>query len=410
VQADGTERAPVSLRRVPVALMRGGPVRGLFVHAHDLPSSPRARDALLRRALGGPDPQGRFADGLGAALAHGGRVVVVSRSQRPGCDIEFLVGAPSPDAAAIDWSGGCGPIVAAVGPFAIQERLFPVSGDGAARLRLRHAGTGERIDAFVPVRGGEVLEEGAFADDGVPHAAAEIRLEHLAPAATPFPTLRLREPLAVDGLGEVEATLLDVGGPSVFVKAHALGLTGRERAAELSRARPALERLQALRRAAAARLGLGDPAWLRDAGPRVAWVAGPASYRASAGGEVAADAIDLLLRELPGPGGDPGDGTLALAAAVAAAVPGTVVADVARTLPGVATRIGAADGAASVCADVASRDAGPRSAWRVERCAVSRSARRLLVGTLYVPEPASLSGRAESARAAPPAARSPHRD
>ncbi len=393
---------------MPVALMRGGPVRGLFVHADDLPAAPRARDALLRRALGGPDPRGRFADGLGALLEGGGRVVVVRRARRAGCDVEFLAGAPSRDGAVVDWGVPLGAIVAAVGPFALQQGLFPAD-DGLARLRLLHATSGERIDAFVPVRRGEVVEEGTFAEDGVPFPCAEVRLEHLEPSDAPLPTGRVREPLAVPGLGEVEASLLDVGGASVFVKAGALGLTGRESPRELARARGVLERIEALRRAAAARLSRGDVRASSDAAPRVAWVAEPAAYRLPGGGEVAADAVDLLLREPP-----VGDGdctlALALAVAVAAAVPGTVVADVARTLPGVATRIGAADGTTTVCAEVAWRDGASRAGWRVERCVRSSGARRLLAGALHVPEPAAGPGRPGTGAAGGSAAGSSHRD
>jgi 2-methylaconitate cis-trans-isomerase PrpF len=386
----------MSAARLRITLMRGGPAQALFVHAHDLPSSPRARDALLLRALGGPDPRGRFVDGVGGAIAGGARIVVVARSQRAGCDLEFLVGAASADAALLDWTVPCGGLAAAVGPFAVHERVFPAD-DGLARLRLLHATTGERIDAFVPVRRGEVVEEGGFAGEGVPFPGVEIRLEHLAPAGDPFPTGLPREALAVPGLGEVEATLIDVGGPAVFVKADALGLTGREPPEEVARARRTLERIEAIRLAAAARLGLGEPARLRPEVPRVAWVAKPAAYRASGGADVPADAIDLLVRER-GPaavGADPVDG--ALAVAVAAAVPGTVVADVARTLPGVATRIGAAGGTAAVGAEVAWRE---RAGWRVERCVLSRGARRLMVGEVFVPGPVQTARDAPAGRPA----------
>jgi 2-methylaconitate cis-trans-isomerase PrpF len=386
----------MSAARLRITLMRGGPAQALFVHAHDLPSSPRARDALLLRALGGPDPRGRFVDGVGGAIAGGARIVVVARSQRAGCDLEFLVGAASADAALLDWTVPCGGLAAAVGPFAVHERVFPAD-DGLARLRLLHATTGERMDAFVPVRRGEVVEEGGFAGEGVPFPGVEIRLEHLAPAGDPFPTGLPREALAVPGLGEVEATLIDVGGPAVFVKADALGLTGREPPEEVARARRTLERIEAIRLAAAARLGLGEPARLRPEVPRVAWVAKPAAYRASGGADVPADAIDLLVRER-GPaavGADPVDG--ALAVAVAAAVPGTVVADVARTLPGVATRIGAAGGTAAVGAEVAWRE---RAGWRVERCVLSRGARRLMVGEVFVPGPVQTARDAPAGRPA----------
>jgi hypothetical protein len=372
----------MSTRRLPVTLMRGGDSQALFVHAHDLPTSPRARDALLLRALGAPDPRGRFADGLGGAMAGGARVVVVARSQRAGVDLEFRAGAvPADPADTIDWTRPRGALVAAVGPFAIHERVLPVD-EGLARLRLLDASSGERIDAFVQVRDGDVLEADGLAGDGGPFHGAEVRLEFVAPASDPFPTGLMREPLAVAGLGEVEATLVDVGGPVVFVKAGALGLSGREAPGEVARATRAAGRIEAIRCAAAARLGLGEPSRPTSGSPRVAWVAPPAGYRASGGEDVPADAIDLLVREPARPGHDAADG--ALAVAVAAAVPGTVVADVARTLPGVATRIGAATGAVAVAAEVAPR---PGGGWRVERCVLSRGARRLLAGEAFVPQP-----------------------
>jgi 2-methylaconitate cis-trans-isomerase PrpF len=300
--------------------------------------------------------------------------------------------APADPAGTIDWTRPRGALVAAVGPFAIHERVVPAE-EGLARLRLLDASSGERIDAFVQVRDGEVLESHGLAGDGVPFPGAEVRLEFVAPAADAFPTGLPREPLAVAGLGEVEATLVDVGGPAVFVKAAALGLSGREAPGEIARARRTAERIEAIRLAAAVRLGLGGPSRLPPGLPRVAWVAQPAGYRASGGEDVPADAIDLLVRESARPGFDAADS--ALAVAVAAAVPGTVVADVARTLPGVATRIGAAAGAVAVAAEVAPRTGG---GWRVERCVLSRGARRLLAGEAFVPQP-------EPARSAGPTGR-----
>jgi 2-methylaconitate cis-trans-isomerase PrpF len=368
--------------RLPAVLMRGGAARGLFLHAHDLPAQPRARDALLLRAAGGPDPRGRHLDGVGCA-GEPTRVVVLARSQRPGVDVDVLCGAIAPGTTVIDWNAPLGSLAAAAGAFAIAERVYP-AGDGLARVRMRHLPEGTRIDAFVPVRGGEVIEEGGFVEDDVPFASAEIRLEVLEPVDEPFPTGETRETLEVPGVGAFDATLVSVGAPIVFVRADAFGLSGRESPEEVARRRRLPERLDALRALAARRLGLTEG----GAAPAVCWVAKPASYRGG-GVDVPADAIDLLARLAPAGDGRGADGhAVSVAIAVAAAVPGTVVAEVARTLPGVATRIGHAGGTVAVGAEV-SRRGGPQGAerWRVDRCVLSRGARRLMSGTLHVPQP-----------------------
>jgi len=374
----------MTTRRIPAVLMRGGASRGLFFHANDLPVAPRARDAVLLRAVGAPDPSGRRVDGAGGG---GDRVVVVSRSAVAGCDIEFLCGAVAADAALIDWSGPCGALAAAVASFSIGERLYPAA-DGVAQVRMRHIPEGARIDAFVPVRAGDVTEDGDFVEDGVPFAASEVRLELIEPSETPFPSGSVRDTLEVPGIGPLEATIVSVGVPTVFVRADALGLNGRESPADPERARRGLERLEAVRLQAAAQLGVGRGA--SAAGLRVCWVARPAGYRSTRGADVPADAIDLLARftGVAGPtGGEPGDpGDGAIAVAVAAAVPGTIVAEVARTLPGVATRIGHAGGTLAIGAEVSQLElSGGRRRWRVDRCVLSRSARRLMAGVVHVP-------------------------
>jgi probable AcnD-accessory protein PrpF len=381
----------MSTRRIPAAYMRGGTSKGVFFQAGDLPSSPRARDALLLRVIGSPDPYGRHTDGLGGATSSTSKVVLVSRSQRPGCDVDFLFGAVSIGEPVIDWSGNCGNLSAAVGPFAISEGMYAAR-DGVNQVRIWQANLGERIDAYVTVRDGEVVESGDFMEDGVPFPAAEVRLEFLEPAEAVFPTGDARETLEVPGHGAYEVSLVSAGNPTVFVRAEALALSGREMPDEVNRNRRLLERVEALRAQAAVRMGLASSAEeatrSRPATPKVAWVAKPASYRSSAGVEVAADAIDLLARIVSmGKLHHAFTGTGSIALAVAAAVPGTVVADVARTLPGVATRIGHVSGTLAVGAEVSWRDApGGRRSWQVDKCVLSRSARRLMTGVVYVPQ------------------------
>ena len=290
-------------RRIPAVYMRGGTSKGVFFHVRDLPRSMRERDALLLRVIGSPDPYGKHTDGMGGATSSTSKVVLVAPSTRDGCDVDFLFGAVSIGAPLIDWSGNCGNLSAAVGPFAIAEGLVaPV--DGLTRVRIWQQNIGQRIDAFVPVRHSEVLEDGAFMEDGVPFPGAEIRLEFLEPqpeargdasgveALPLLPTGSPQDELAVPGLGRIRATMITAGNPTVFVRADALGLTGRELPDEINRQRKLLAQLEAIRAAAAVRMGLADSAEFatafRPAPPHVARVGRPGGDRPPPRGDVGA--------------------------------------------------------------------------------------------------------------------------
>ena len=169
--------------RIPAVYMRGGTSKGVFFLAEDLPSEPQSRDRLLLRVIGSPDPYGKHIDGMGGATSSTSKVVLISKSSHPDCDVDYLYGGLAIDQPSIDWSGNCGNLTAAVGPFAISSGLVKAPSDGWATVRIWQANISKKIIAQVPMKGGEVQEEGDFELDGVTFPAAEIKLEFLDPGA-----------------------------------------------------------------------------------------------------------------------------------------------------------------------------------------------------------------------------------
>ncbi len=383
----------MNAQRIAAVYMRGGTSKGVFFLGRDLPQGVAERERVLLRVIGSPDRYGRHTDGMGGATSSTSKVVIITPSLRDECDVDFLFGAVAIDAPLIDWSGNCGNLSAAVGPFAISQGLVAAV-DGVTRVRIWQANLGRRIDAYVPVRHGEVIEDGVFMEDGVPFPSAEVRLEFLDPAgdapmggAALLPTGNAQDDLEVRGAGKIRATMITAGNPTVFVRAASIGLSGKEQSANVDRDRKLLERLEAIRAAAAVRMGLAetpeDATRNRPATPKLAWVARPASYRTSAGEEVSVERIDVLARIMSmGRLHHAFTGTGSIALAAAAALPGTIVNEVARTLPGVATRIGHASGTLAVGAEVSRAEDGH---WRVDKAVLSRSARRLMTGWVHVP-------------------------
>jgi len=376
-------------------LMRGGTSKGLFVAFDDLPAAARApgpaRDRVLLRAMGSPDPYRLQIDGLGGATPSTSKVVLVGRSSRPGFDLEYLFGAVAIDQASIDWSGNCGNLSAAVGPFALARGLVERP-DGCATLRLWQANIGQTIVARVPVRGGLAEEGGEFELDGVAFPAAEISLEFLDPGADPesgggalFPTGRVLDTLQLPGVGAVETTLITAGAPTVFVDAARFGFTGTESQAQLDSDVDACRALITVRAHAAAAMALvGSPGEAERSpnAPRIAWVAPPASYEATGGKHIAAADIELLVRMLSlGRLHASITGTGAVALAVAAAVPGTLIARVLRDGARPSLRLGHPSGTLRVGAEVKCR----AGAWSATAVRMSRSARRLMQGQAFVP-------------------------
>ena len=373
--------------------MRGGTSKGVFFRREDLPSDPAARDRILMRVIGSPDPYGKQIDGMGAATSSTSKVVLLSRSDRDDCDVDYLFGQVSIDKPFIDWSGNCGNLTAAVGPFAVSEGLVEAPRDGIAVVRIWQANIGKRIVSHVPVRGGLVVEEGDFELDGVTFPAAEIRIEFLDPGAAEdgdakmFPTGRVVDVLDVPGVGRLEATLINAGNPTIFVDASALGLQGKELQPDVNGNAELLARCEAIRAHGAVAMGLAASAAeataKRPHTPKLAFVSPPQAYAASSGKAVSAADVDLTARILSmGLLHHAMTGTGAVAIAVAAAVPGTVVARTARAdRASGQLRFGHPSGTLTVGAEAVAQG----SDWAVSKAVMSRSARRLMEGWVRIP-------------------------
>ena len=169
--------------RIPAVYMRGGTSKGVFFLAHDLPTDAAARDRILLRVIGSPDRYGKHTDGMGGATSSTSKVVILSKSERDGCDVDYRFGQVAIDAPVIDWSGNCGNLTTAVGPFAISEGMIAAPANGEATVRIWQANIGKRIISRVPMKDGEVVEMGDFELDGVAFPAAEVKIEFLDPAA-----------------------------------------------------------------------------------------------------------------------------------------------------------------------------------------------------------------------------------
>ncbi|MBL8473892.1 MAG: 2-methylaconitate cis-trans isomerase PrpF [Rhodocyclaceae bacterium] len=378
--------------RIPAVYMRGGTSKGVFFLAGDLPADPALRERVLLRVIGSPDPYGKHIDGMGGATSSTSKVVIVGRSTRPDCDVDYLFGQVAVDRPVIDWSGNCGNLTAAVGPFAIASGLLPAAADGLMRVRIWQANVGRKIAAEVPVQGGEVQETGQFELDGVAFPAAEVRLEFLDPAAEDgstggalFPTGARLDKLDVPGLGQFEATLINAGNPAIFIAAEALGLSGTELPAEVNGNAALLARAEAIRCAGALAMGLvhnAEQAAQRMHTPKLAVLAPPAAYTSSSGKRIEARDMDFLARIFSmGQLHHAMTGTGAVALAVAAAIPGTLVSRYTGPAGRGEVRFGHPSGLLQAGAVAEQIDGN----WVVRKAVMSRSARRIMEGWVRIP-------------------------
>ncbi|WP_313440163.1 2-methylaconitate cis-trans isomerase PrpF [Novosphingobium sp.] len=384
---------------IPATYMRGGTSKGVFFRLEDLPESCRqpgkARDRLFQRVIGSPDPYGAQIDGMGGATSSTSKCVILSPSSRDGHDVDYLYGQISIDADFVDWSGNCGNLSTAAGAFAIHAGYVDAGANGTRKVRIWQANIGKTIIAHVPVTDGRVRETGDFELDGVTFPAAEIVLEFLDPAeddadgGAMFPTGNLVDELDVPeeivAGGKLRATLINAGIPTIFVDAEDIGYTGTELRETINGDTAALSRFEALRTIGALKMGLiktPEEAAKRQHTPKIAFVAPPVDHRTSSGREVLAGEIDVLVRALSmGKLHHAMMGTASVAIAAAAAVPGTLVNLAAGGGMRNAVTFGHPSGTLRVGAEAREVD----GQWTVTRAIMSRSARILMEGEVFVP-------------------------
>lgn len=388
-------QATQSQIKVPATYMRGGTSKGVFFSLQDLPLEAQvpgaARDKLLMRVIGSPDPYGKQIDGMGAATSSTSKTVIVSKSTQPDHDVDYLFGQVSIDKPFVDWSGNCGNLSAAIGPFAIHAGLIPtdrIPQNGIVTVKVWQVNISKTILVHVPIVNGFVQEIGEFELDGVTFPAAEIQVDFMDPAdgdGSMFPTGNLVDDLEVPGIGTFNATLINAGIPTIFIDAEAIGYQGTELQDDINNDEQALSRFETIRAYGALKMGLIESleeAKTRQHTPKVAFVSKPKSYLSSSGKLVEETDVDILVRALSmGKLHHAMMGTAAVAIASAVCVPGTLVNLAAGGGEKESVTFGHPSGTLKVGAKANNTNKG----WVVERAIMSRSARILMEGFVRVP-------------------------
>ena len=381
--------------KVPATYMRGGTSKGVFFNLTDLPKPAQvageARDNLLLRVIGSPDPYAKQTDGMGGATSSTSKTVILSKSEQADHDVDYLFGQVAIDKPFVDWSGNCGNLTSAVGAFAISNGLVDksrVPNNGVAIVRVWQANINKSILVHVPMTNGEVQETGDFELDGVTFAAAEVKLEFMDPAdgdGALFPTGNVVDDLEVPGVGTLKATMINAGIPTVFINAADINYTGTELQDDINNDVAALKKLETIRAYGAVKMGLItdiNEAQARQHTPKVAFVAAPLDYTASSGKFIEAANINLLVRAMSmGKLHHAMMGTAAVAIGTAAAIEGTLVNIAAGGGALSEVNFGHPSGTLKVGAE-AKNNAGN---WLVTKASMSRSARVLMEGVVRVP-------------------------
>ncbi len=381
--------------KVPATYMRGGTSKGVFFNLTDLPAPAQvagaARDSLLLRVIGSPDAYGKQTDGMGGATSSTSKTVILSKSEQPDHDVDYLFGQVAIDKAFVDWSGNCGNLTSAVGAFAISNGLVDksrVPDNGIAIVRVWQANIKKSILVHVPMTNAQVQETGDFELDGVTFPAAEVKLEFIDPAdgdGALFPTGNVVDDLEVPGVGTLKATMINAGIPTIFVNARDIGYTGTELQDDINADEAALTKLETIRAYGAVKMGLINTineAQARQHTPKVAFVAAPLNYKSSSGKQVNASDIDLLVRAMSmGKLHHAMMGTAAVAIGTAAAIDGTLVNLAAGGGAINEVNFGHPSGTLKVGAEAVVTN----GKWQVTKASMSRSARVLMEGWVRAP-------------------------
>ncbi len=376
--------------------MRGGTSKGVFFSLEDLPESCQvageSRDNMLLRVIGSPDPYGKQTDGMGGATSSTSKTVILSKSSKHNHDVDYLFGQVSIDKPFVDWSGNCGNLTAAVGSFAISSGLVDASRvpeNGIATVRIWQKNISKTIVAKVPIANGQVQESGDFELDGVTFPAAEVQIEFINPVDSSnamFPTGSLVDNLEVPGIGTFKVTMINAGIPTIFLNAEDVGYTGSELQADINGDEKALAMFETIRAYGAIKMGLIDKleeAATRQHTPKVAFVGKAQGYTASSGKEINKSSIDLNVRALSmGLLHHAMMGTAAVAIGVAATIPGTLVNLAAGGFEFESVRFGHPSGTLKVGAETVKEE----SEWIANKVIMSRSARVLMKGSVYIPD------------------------
>ena len=381
--------------KIPATYIRGGTSKGVFFRLQDLPEAAQvpgaARDNMLLRVIGSPDPYGQQIDGMGGATSSTSKTVILDKSSQPDHDVDYLFGQVAINKAFVDWSGNCGNLTAAVGAFAISGGLVDparIPENGICIVRIWQKNIQKTIIAHVPITNGEVQETGDFELDGVTFPAAEVVIEFMDPAdgeGSMFPTGNLVDDLEVPGIGTFKATMINSGIPTIFVNAADIGYKGTELQKDINSDAAALERFETMRAYGAVKMGLIQDiseAVARQHTPKIAFVAPATDYEASSGKQIAKADIDVCVRALSmGKLHHAMMGTASVAIATAAAIPGTLVNLAAGGGAREAVTFGHPSGTLRVGAAAALVD----GEWTATKAVMSRSARVLMEGNVRIP-------------------------
>ena len=379
--------------KILATYMRGGTSKGTFFRIEDLPEEAQkkglARDKLLLRVVGSPDPYAKQIDGMGGATSSTSKTVLISKSTMDEYDVDYYFGQVSIDKPFIDWSGNCGNLSSAVGPFAIKSGYVDnLVENGIQVVRIWQANIKKTILAYVPMKDGSVQELGDYEIDGVAFPAAKIKLEFVEPVDLSeklFPTGNLIDDLEVPGIGTFRATMINAGIPTIFLNAQEIGYKGTELQNDINSDENALGRFELIRAYGAIKMGLIDnikEAEKRAHTPKIAFVSRPQSYIASSGKKINANDIDLNVRALSmGQLHHAMMGTASVAIGVAACIPGTLPNDAVGGGMKESITFGHPSGTLNVGAKIDRVD----DVFIVKKASMSRSARVIMDGSVYVP-------------------------